>query len=284
MNRGHVFSLAGYKSSDVYSFGLSPPPSTAATMTDRHRQAYKYVLLQIAQNLGREHVKKLGRFYTGLTPLHDTEPLNFFRCLEHEGRISWEDVDFLKDLMRKIRRFDFVKKLTEFEVKRDLAILLDFYARKRQGLDLSCCSVAVKKVAGCLGRLTEIVRDRLDVAKIIISVESSKDIRSELVYFEEEMDCREQNFSWNEFMILVVFAGELLAIASASESCSEPVMELCSTAADELCSRMIELGSWVSYTSSNLALSCLPFFVVEDNTVSYLSLYYVSTVSVNALS
>ena len=48
--------------------------------------------------------------------------------------------------------------------------------------------------------------------------------------------------------MLVVIAGELLviAIASASEERSEPVMELCSTAADELCPRMIELGSWVS--------------------------------------
>jgi len=53
-----------------------------------------------------------------------------FRSLEHEGKISWEDVTFLKELMRTMQRLDVVKKLTRFELKRDLTILLDFYPRK----------------------------------------------------------------------------------------------------------------------------------------------------------
>ena len=87
--------------------------------------------------------------------------------------------------MRHIRRFDIVKELTEFEIKRDLTLLLDFYARKILGLDLDCCSVDVKKVAGHLARLMAIVGDRINIKTINLTVESSKDIRKVLVDFEE---------------------------------------------------------------------------------------------------
>ena len=53
-------------------------------------------------------------------------------------------------------------------------------------------------------------------------------------------------FSWNGFTMLVIVAGELVGLASARQARLETIMELCSTAADELCPRMIELGSWVS--------------------------------------
>ena len=36
--------------------------------------------------------------------------------------------------MRTMQRVDIVRKLTEIELKRDLTILLDFYAGKRQEL------------------------------------------------------------------------------------------------------------------------------------------------------
>lgn len=144
-------------------------------------------------------------------------------------------------------RLDIAKTLTEFELKRDLTILLDFYARKRNGSDLHCCSVSVKKVAGYLTRIADIVRDSVNLSSLNITVETSKDIRRALVDFEEEIDCRaEFMFSWNEFTMLVVIAVELTAVGSESRQ-SESFMELCSTAADELCSRMIELGSWEDF-------------------------------------
>lgn len=227
----------------------------SSNLTDQLRQAYKNVLLQISFDLDQEHRQKLRRCCTGLISTQHTETVTIFRCLEHEGKISWEDVSFLRDTVTKMRRFDIVKKLTVFGVKRDLTILLDFYARRRQGLDLCCCSVSVKRVAGYLRRIAEIVRDGLNVASLNITVESGKDMRKALVDFQEEIDCRELTFSWNEFTILVVIAGELVTLASTSEERrakrtseerSDSVMELCSTAADELCSRLIELGSWVS--------------------------------------
>ena len=216
------------------------------TATDQLRQAYNNVLLQISFDLDREHRKELSRCCTRHVTKQDTETVTIFRCLEHEGKISWENVCFLKDVMRTTQRVDIVRKLTEFELIRDLTILLDFYARKRQELHLSYCPLPVKIVAGYLAKLTEIARDSLDVVCLSITVESSKDIRKALVDFEEEIDCRGLTFSWNGFTMLVIIAGELIALASASEARSESNIELCSTAADELCPRMIGLGSWVS--------------------------------------
>ena len=79
------------------------------------------------------------------------------------------DVNYLKYLMRRIRRLDIEETLTEYEVKRDLTILLDFYARKRQGLDFTCCSHNVRRVAGYLTRLMDMVRDNIDIVSMITS-------------------------------------------------------------------------------------------------------------------
>ena len=220
--------------------------SSSRTVTDKLRQAYKGVLIRISHNLDREHQKELRYYCSG--PVHATDTIDILRSLEHEGKISWENVNLLKDAMYTIRRLDMVKKLTDFEIKRDLTLLLDFYVRKIQGLDLCCCcSVGVKRVAGHLVRLMEIVRDTVDIRATSLTVESSNDIRRALVEFDEEFDSGELTFSaWNEFTMLVLIAGEIIAVASEKKERREPVVELCFAAADELCSRMTELGSWVS--------------------------------------
>ena len=221
--------------------------SSTHTVTERKlRQDYNGVLLQVSFKLDTEHQRELRYYCNGFIPIRVTDTIDILQTLEHERKISWEDVKFLKEAMRKMRRIDIVEELTEFEIKRDLTLLLDFYARKVLQLDLHCSSVSVKRVAGHLARLMEIVRDKVDIAAISLPVESSKDVRKVLADFEEEIDCGELTFSWNEFTMLVIIAGEIIAAASSNEDREEPVIQLCFTAADELCSRMTELGSWVS--------------------------------------
>ncbi|KAL9987849.1 hypothetical protein ACROYT_G002221 [Oculina patagonica] len=223
-------------------------PSTH-TVTDKLRQTYNGVLLQISFNLSKKHQRKLRQYCNGLVSTNVTDTVDIFHTLEHERKISWEDVNFVKEAMHEIRRFDIVKELTEYEIKRDLTLLLDFHARKILQSELQCCSVAVKRVAGYLARLAEVVRDKVDITEISFTVESSKDMRKVLVDFEEEIDCRELTFSWSEFTMLVIIAGEIIAAASMNEERQEPLVELCFTAADELCSRMTELGSWEDFCS-----------------------------------
>ena len=54
--------------------------------------------------------------------------------LEYAGKISWRDVSFLKEGLLEVKTSDLADKLTEFEVMRNLTVLLDFYARKKQGI------------------------------------------------------------------------------------------------------------------------------------------------------
>lgn len=75
-------------------------------------------------------------------------------------------------------------------------------------------------------------------------------MRKALVDFEDDIDCSGPTFSWSEFTMLIVIAGEIIAVAYKNEELQESVIDLCSTAADELCSRMTELGSWVSYVTN----------------------------------
>ena len=226
---------------------------TLDTLTDKLQRGYAAVLLQIVRNLEKEQQDELRFYCDELITNTDTGALSIVRSLQNAGIISWKDVSFLKDGLREVQRLDLYKNLTEFEIKRDVIMLLDFYVRKKQGSELLCfqqVSETVEKVAGCLVILmTKIVQERVDVSNAVRSlVESGKNIRKVLVEFEEEIE-RELSDPWSKLTLLVVIAGEIAAIALADEEhLQKPqLLKLFSTAADELCSRMMKVGSWVSY-------------------------------------
>ena len=83
----------------------------------------------------------------------DPGALIIMSSLEYAGKISWRDVSFLKEGLLEVKTSDLADKLTEFEVMRNLTVLLDFYARKKQGISESSCGStldSVEKVAGYL--------------------------------------------------------------------------------------------------------------------------------------
>ena len=219
-------------------------------MTDKLLQAYNSILLRISFKLDDEHRKELLHYCNGLISKQVTGTVDILRSLEYMGKISWGDVNLVKEAMDEINRSDIVNELTEYEYKRDLTLLLDYYARKILNRDSHCCSVSVKRVVGRLVRLMEVARDKVDITSISLTVESCKDMRKALVDFEDDIDCSGLTFSWNEFTMLIVIAGEIIAVADKNEELQGSVIDLCSTAADELCSRMTELGSWVSYVTN----------------------------------
>lgn len=221
-------------------------------LTDKLKRAYAAVLLQIAHDLEKEQQDELRFYFTGLITRGETGALNILRSLENAGEVSWEDVSYLKEALRVVQRLDLVKTLTTFEVKRDLTILLDFYAKRRQGSELFCRPAfeKVEKMAGYLAIVmtTQMARDRFDVSNAgSLLMEPRKGIRKIIVDFEEEIK-RGLSDPWSKLTSLVVIAGEIVAAALADEEFRrEPeVLKLCSSAADELYSRMIKLGSWVS--------------------------------------
>ena len=103
-------------------------------------RAYRNIKLEICFELGQEDQKNLHFYCSDLIPGNVTDTIGILKCLEKAENISPEDLHFLKDAMRAIRRLDIAKKLTKFEIKRDLTLLLYLYVRKILGLDLYCCS------------------------------------------------------------------------------------------------------------------------------------------------
>ena len=251
-NQDVCFAISNYKRSGMPSFGLSAAiDDTAMSLTTNEgtsdsklRQAYAAILLQIVHNLDRDQQQELRFYYSrsGLTPVEDTGILNLLTSLEYAGMITWEDVGRLSEGLRQIQRPDLAKLLTEFEMKRDLTVLLDCYTRKRLGLDLCFRSSSVQSTAAYL--LTETIPDGFDITNIRSLLGSIKSIKKVLNEFEEEIDRSELSCPWSKLTMLIAIAGEIIVAASANDKRHQ----MCSTAAEECSLRMIELGSWVSLT------------------------------------
>ena len=224
--------------------------TTNEDIDSKLRQAYAAILLQIVHNLDRDQQQELSFYYSrsGLISVQDTGILTTLTSLENAGMISWEDVGRLTEGLRQIHRLDLVKLLTEFEMKRNLTILLDCYTRERLGLDLCFRSDTVQSTAAYL--LMETVQDGFDITNVRSLVGSGKNIKKVLNEFEEEIDRSEFSFPWSKLAMLIVIAGEIIVAASANgkHHQNHQLMEMCFTAAEECSSRMMpEQGSWVSF-------------------------------------
>ena len=220
------------------------------TIEDLQR-AFKAVLLQIVHSLEKDQQEELSFLFNEfISTTKPDDALNIMSSLENAGKISWSDVSFLKEGLEQVKRLDLVKKLTAFEVKRNLIVLLDFYARKRQEMESCCQSVRdpVGRVAGYLLKITrEVLQDGFDVSERVRSllVESREDIKNLMLVLKEKCELSDP---WSKLTLRIVISGEILAVALANheEPQQQEVMKLLSTAAEDLCFRILELGNWVS--------------------------------------
>lgn len=218
------------------------------TNNDILRQHYAAALVQVALNLDGDQQQALRFYYSrcGLISAEDTGILATLTSLEHAGKISWQDLGTLTEGLRQIQRLDLVKLLTKFELKRNLTVLLDFYAREKLGLDLCFRSDSVQTTATYLS--TETAREGFDVGNVTSLVQWSKNTITALQAFEEAIYRSDLSSPWSKLTSLIVIAGEIIVAASANgeRHQTQQMMEMCFTAAEECSSRMVELGSWVS--------------------------------------
>lgn len=220
-------------------------------MTDSLRQIYRAVLVQIARDLDKEQRKELQFLCTGLVPRRVKEVLTLFRSLEEAAKMSWVDVTFLKECLHDVGREDLVVKLTAFQIKRDLSILLNFYVKKRNGLDAFYQSSATN-AAEYLVQLMEGFQGRVDVRGMLRS--SGKNPKDLWLRFVNECG-PPQRMTWGKFSMLVAIAGEIIAVSSSFSGErpgeQEEAMKMCIPLADELCHPMLQLGTWVCLTLYN---------------------------------
>ena len=219
------------------------------TITDELQQAYRTVLIEIVHGLEKQQQEELRFYYNGLIPGETTGTLNILRSLENVRKISWMDVSSLKESLCVVGRNDLAETLTAYEIKRNLKVLLDIYASKRRRSEWQCYSSrSVELVAG---RLVKATTEEIYQA-VRSLMKSRENIQEVLNGFEEEIERKlpDPRDPWYKLTLLVVITGEALAEALMANEEGRPkpkVLKFCSTAAiDKLCSRMMELGRWVS--------------------------------------
>ena len=216
-------------------------------MTDKLRQIYRAVLVQISRDLDKEQCEELQFLCNGLVPKRVKGVLALFLSLEEVAKMSWVDVNFLKECLHDVGREDLVVKLTAFEIKRDLSILLNVYVKKRKGLYPLYQSSATY-AAEYLVQLMEGFPGRLDVRGMLRR--SRKNPKDLWLYFVSECSLP-QRITWGTLSMLVAVGGEIIAVSSSfSEERPEEqqeAMKMCIALADDLCHLMLQLGTWVCF-------------------------------------
>ena len=226
-------------------------------MTDRLRHIYRAVLVQIARDLDTEQCKELQFLCAGLVPRRVKGALPLFRSLEDAAKMSWVDVTFLKECLHDVGREDLVVKLTTFQIKRDLSILLNFYVKKRNGLPPFCLSSATN-AAEFLVQLMEGFQGRVNVGVMLRC--SGKNPKDLWLHFVNECGPL-QRMTWGKLSMLVAVAGEIIAASSYFSEQQEEAMKMCIALADQLCHPMLHLGTWVCFDLFNsLQLALIEFY------------------------
>lgn len=135
--------------------------------------------------------------------------------LEYEVRILWDNINFVKEVMGSILRLDFVEDLIKYEVKRNLIFLLDFYVKSNLGLDCDN-KLGMNMVVLCLWKIMDSVWESVKIRDICLIVEFSRDLKKVLMVLEEKMD-EELLLLWDDFIMFVIFVGEIIIIVFVDE-------------------------------------------------------------------
>lgn len=213
-------------------------------MTDKLEFDYRVVLVQIARDLDEKQQKQL--FFLCKVPRRVLDVWALLTSLEDSAKISWINVSFLKKCLHTIGREDLVVALAEFEMKRELSILLNFYVKEKNGLHPFYPSSATV-AAFHLVRLMERFPGREDLTGMM----RSSDKKAEDLWLQFlSATPRTSRMTWGKFSMLVAIAGEIIAKTSLdhyARSSDEAIMEMCITLADKLSTILVELGCWEDF-------------------------------------
>ena len=237
----------------AYGEKLSEPPlmtsanmssNSQNTITDELRQDFKALLIKIFSDLEKEKVDALRFYYDKDIPKNICGKFNFLTALEDAGKISWTNVSSLKKVLSAIGREVLGDALEQFEIKRNVALLLDAFVRIRKGIPRQNLFENIEAIAWYLAKLTDCELDKSNVRSLR---KSKKNIEEVMIFSEEQI--RETNLSkpWTiRLALLIVIAGELLSETETNnEEFADPDPESVIRCSAEICSRMTSLDEWV---------------------------------------
>ena len=195
------------------------------------------LLIKIFSDLEKEKIDALRFYYEE----DICETFGFLTALLDAGKISWTNASSLKKVLSAIRREVLGDALEEFEIKRNVALLLDAFVRIRKGIPRQNLSENIETIAGYLANLTDCA---LDKSKVRSLRKSKKNIEEVMILLEEQI--RETNLSktWTyRLALLIVAAGEVLSETETKNE--DPLPEEVARCSAEICSRVASLDEWV---------------------------------------
>ncbi|XP_068721686.1 uncharacterized protein [Montipora capricornis] len=213
----------------------SQPPST---LTDELQSDYKVAVVNTFKDLKEDEQGFLAFCY------HEDilrNPGNFLSLLERTGQISWTDVGSLKEFLRAIRKERLARTLEKYETRRNVALLLDTFARKRQGLTQmqSYLPKYIEDVAGYLAKIADGVLDKTTVESLSKLRKNLRDLMNDL---ETEIDDKLSN-AWSKLALLIVIVGDIIAKPETGNEDYDPKPEVLKYFVGEICSRMARQGT-----------------------------------------
>ena len=223
---------------------LSKPQNS---ITDKLRQDFALFLIKNFKHAGQATEDSLRLFFKRKDiPKNICGVLNFFGALEDVGEISWTDVSSLKTWLSGDEREVLFDALEAFEIKRNVALLLNAFVKIRKGIPRQNLSKAIEAIAWYLANLYDCESDNLKSEGRSIKKKKTN-IEEVMIFLEEKI--RKTNLSkpWTyRLERLIVAAGEVLSETETNnEEFEDPLPEDVIRCAAEICSRMTSLEEWV---------------------------------------
>lgn len=223
---------------------LSKPQNS---ITDELRQDFALFLIKNFKHAGQATEDSLRFFFKRKDiPKNICGVLNFFGALEDVGEISWKDVSSLKTWLSSDEREVLFDDLEAFEIKRNVALLLDAFVKIRKGIPRQNLSKAIEAIALYLANLIDC---ELDKSKVRLLRKSTTNIEEVVISLEEPI--RETSLSehWRpnyRLLLLIVAAGEVLSETETNnEEFQGPLPEDVIRCSAEICSSITSLEEWV---------------------------------------
>ena len=217
------------------------------TITDELRQDFAALLIKNFSDLGEEAVDALRLFYKHKDiPKNVCGTFNFLSAVEDAGKISWTNVSSLKKWLSAIGREVLFDALEQFEIKRNVALLLDAFVKIRKGINIPRQNL-LKKIQVNAWYLANLIDCESDKSKVRTLRKPKKNIEEVMIFLEEQI--RETNPSkpWTyRLALLIVAAGEVLSeTETKTEEFTDPLPEEVIRCSAEICSKMTSLDEWV---------------------------------------
>ena len=205
------------------------------TIIDELLQDFRARYIQTLRDMENDHLQQLAFFLFGKP---ETCTLLW---IEEARMISWRNVSSLKKGLSVVGREDLGKDWEEFEIKRNLALLLDASARIRKDILRQNRFEHIEAISKPY--LANYLLDKNTVRSLR---KSKRSIEEVMISLKEQIETNLSELWTKRLVPLIALAGELLSNAETkNEEFVSPLPEDVMRCSDEICSTIKSLGEWV---------------------------------------